>query len=104
MSSGGSVLIHCLAGAHRAGTTGVAWLMYANGLSADDAILLAKSKRKQINPIGAFPILLFKLEKALGEKGLLNEIRKKVNAPEDHKEIIDAIKGIKKGNLHAAAV
>jgi len=26
---GNSILIHCLAGAHRAGTTGVSWLMFA---------------------------------------------------------------------------
>ena len=32
VSKGESVLIHCLAGAHRAGTTGTAWLMYAEDL------------------------------------------------------------------------
>lgn len=30
---GGNVLIHCLAGCHRAGTTGVAWLMYVNRIN-----------------------------------------------------------------------
>ena len=45
-SQGGNVLIHCLAGAHRAGTTGVAWLMYKQGLGVDEAIILAQSKRK----------------------------------------------------------
>ena len=38
MREGKNVLIHCLAGAHRAGTTGCAWLMYANKLSVEDAI------------------------------------------------------------------
>ena len=40
MREGKNVLIHCLAGAHRAGTTGVAWLMYANKLSVEDGIKL----------------------------------------------------------------
>ena len=33
-NNGENVLIHCLAGAHRAGTTGISWLMYANKLSS----------------------------------------------------------------------
>ena len=52
MKEGKNVLIHCLAGAHRAGTTGCAWLLYANNLSVEDAIKLGKAKRDAINPIG----------------------------------------------------
>ena len=40
MEEGKNVLIHCLAGAHRAGTTGCAWILYANNLSVEDAIKL----------------------------------------------------------------
>ena len=66
-SNGKNVLIHCLAGAHRAGTTGCAWLMYANNLSVEDAIKLGKEKRDAINPIGSFPELLYDLRKAMGQ-------------------------------------
>jgi len=53
-----NVLIHCLAGAHRAGTTGISWLMYANKLPANKAIKLAKSRRSIISPICDFKELL----------------------------------------------
>ena len=38
MVEGKNVLIHCVAGAHRAGTSGCAWLMYAHNLGVNDAI------------------------------------------------------------------
>ena len=41
-NAGKNVLIHCLAGAHRAGTSGVAWLMYKDKLTVGDAIKKAK--------------------------------------------------------------
>jgi len=62
---GKNVLIHCLAGAHRAGTTGVSWLMYAEDLKYRKALKKAKKLRPAINPIGSFPKLLKKLEDAL---------------------------------------
>jgi protein-tyrosine phosphatase len=58
---GNNVLIHCLAGAHRAGSTGVSWLMYANNWDMVTAVKKAKSFRRAINPIGSFPNLLGKL-------------------------------------------
>ena len=72
IGEGKNVLIHCLAGAHRAGTTGCAWLMYADNLSVEDAIRLGKSRRDAINPIGNFPELLQKLRLSLNEAGLLD--------------------------------
>ena len=75
ISKGENVLIHCFAGAHRAGSSGVAWLMYKHNLGVKAAIDLAKSKRPQINPIGSFPELLEKLEIALVQDGLLEKIR-----------------------------
>ena len=63
-----SVLIHCLAGAHRAGTASISYLMYAAGLSKNDAIKIAQRQRPVISPIGSFPELLDKLEHALSEK------------------------------------
>lgn len=48
--AGGHVLVHCLAGAHRAGTTGVAFLMHAEQLKAEAAITLAQCLRPIIDP------------------------------------------------------
>ena len=50
VEAGGNVLIHCFAGAHRAGTTGVAWLMHAERLSAADALRVAQRCRPIIDP------------------------------------------------------
>jgi len=58
LDNGQSVLVHCKAGAHRAGTTGVMLLMHFEGLDNHDALGLAKTCRPLINPIGSFPELL----------------------------------------------
>ena len=58
LAKGQNVMIHCLAGAHRAGTTGTAWILYKDNLSTKDAIKLAQSRRSAINPIGDYPELL----------------------------------------------
>mmetsp|Transcript_39972 Transcript_39972/g.110045 ORF Transcript_39972/g.110045 Transcript_39972/m.110045 type:complete len:102 (+) Transcript_39972:2-307(+) len=55
---GGSVLIHCLAGAHRAGTTGILLLMHESRLGKTEATKAAKAARPVINPIGGLPHLL----------------------------------------------
>jgi len=55
---GESILVHCLMGAHRAGTTGTICIMHFMGLSYKEAIKEAKSKRSLIDPIGDFPELL----------------------------------------------
>lgn len=62
LAAGQSVLIHCLAGAHRAGTTGCLLLMFKEGLSAEDAVLCAQDRRPIINPIGQLPLLLRRYE------------------------------------------
>ena len=46
----------------------MSWLMYANGMRMTEAIKYGKSCRDAINPIGSFPELLMKLEKALKKK------------------------------------
>lgn len=58
LQSGGSVLVHCLAGAHRAGTTGVLLLMYKAQLDPPSAIAAAKALRPAIDPIGGLPGVL----------------------------------------------
>ena len=68
VASGGAVLIHCLAGAHRAGTTGVLCLMRKTGLDRKAAVAAAKKLRPAIDPIGSFPELLKRYEEAKDPK------------------------------------
>ena len=63
LARGDNVLVHCLAGAHRAGTTGVLLLMHKTGMGAAEATAAAKALRPAINPIGDFPLLLETFEK-----------------------------------------
>lgn len=68
-AAGNNVLIHCLAGAHRAGTCGVACLMHCVGFDARTAVRAAKRLRPAIDPIGSFPMLLGMLDRALAASG-----------------------------------
>ena len=68
LSSGHNVLVHCLAGAHRAGTAGIAYLMHACKLDRIKATAMAKAARPVINPIYNFRDLLVKLESGLDPK------------------------------------
>eukprot|EP01050_Picozoa_sp_SAG11_P017481 SAG11_NODE_2527_length_3253_cov_1.733756_1_plen_326_part_00 len=62
--NGHSVLIHCLAGAHRAGSTAIAFLMHAQRLNAREATIAAKHCRPCIEPLGGFAGLLVRLDVA----------------------------------------
>lgn len=64
ISRGESVLVHCLAGAHRAGTTGCACLIHFADMDPVSAIKTAKRCRQIIDPIGGLPELLTRLHKA----------------------------------------
>lgn len=68
VQDGKSVLIHCLAGAHRAGTVAVAWIMYQTGKDVSEALALAKKCRPIIRPFGLLLELLHYLEKDLKEQ------------------------------------
>ena len=68
LEQGNSVLIHCLAGAHRAGTMGTAWLMYKTNKGVEESLTLAKACRPIINPFGTLIGLLHLLEAELKEK------------------------------------
>lgn len=63
------MLVHCLAGAHRAGTAGVSCLMHLLKIRAPEATRMAKTLRPAINPIGDFPALLDLLEKGMEQAG-----------------------------------
>eukprot|EP00092_Neocalanus_flemingeri_P015730 GFUD01017028.1.p1 GENE.GFUD01017028.1~~GFUD01017028.1.p1 ORF type:complete len:199 (-),score=64.55 GFUD01017028.1:739-1335(-) len=58
VNAGRNVLVHCLAGAHRAGTTAILCLMHFAGLTATQAAATARSLRSMIEPIGDFRLLL----------------------------------------------
>lgn len=64
LNSGQNVLVHCLAGAHRAGTAGVAALMLLQSWGPEQATAAAKRLRPAIDPIGGFPELLKMLDHA----------------------------------------
>ena len=66
LAAGRNVLIHCLAGAHRAGTAGVACLMHLEGLDRVAATTMAQERRELIDPIHHLYYLLTQLETAMG--------------------------------------
>ena len=66
LARGASVLVHCLAGAHRAGASGVALLMHLDPrLSAARATRLARARRPAIEPILFLRTLLDALEREI---------------------------------------
>jgi len=64
LQNGESVLVHCLAGAHRAGTTGCAILMHYAQMDPHTAIKTAKKCRPIIDPIGQLPEFLTRFHNA----------------------------------------
>ena len=78
LAEGRSVLIHCLAGAHRAGSAGIACLMRFEGLGLATATAKAQAARPLIDPIHYLEYLLTQFEEALnGER--LKQRRKELN-------------------------
>lgn len=65
MAARENVLIHCLAGAHRAGTTGVAVVMYLTKANAMTALMETKNKRPIVDPIMSLGELLLRLDNAM---------------------------------------
>lgn len=63
LAAGHSVLVHCKAGAHRAGSTGVLLVMHYRGMGTEEALTFSQRCRPAINPIGSFPRLLDQLGK-----------------------------------------
>jgi hypothetical protein len=66
VDSGRSVLVHCVAGAHRAGTAGCLLLMHYHQLAAKDATTCMRSLRPVTEPKGALLQLLERYEQAVG--------------------------------------
>ena len=57
-------MVHCLAGAHRAGTTGVSYVMKAADLGFRQALKITQKRRPIVQPIGGFDELLGHLDAA----------------------------------------
>jgi len=66
VESGCSVLVHCVAGAHRAGTAGCLLLMHYHQLAAKGATVCMRSLRPVTEPKGALQQLLVRYEQAVG--------------------------------------
>lgn len=74
-AGGHGVLIHCLAGAHRAGTTGIAYTMHASDLEATTAITACQACRPVVDPIHELRTLLLRLGEARRELRLAGPAR-----------------------------
>ena len=84
-------MVHCLAGAHRAGTTGVSYVMKAAELNMRDALLLTQQRRSIVNPIGGLSDLLGLLDvayKIYGRKSVATVSEQTIAQVQVTKEII----------------
>lgn len=69
VAAGHSVLIHCLAGAHRAGSTGISYIMHKTNVDFPTATKIAQKCRPIINPIASLGELLMLLDEAMRSSG-----------------------------------
>ena len=69
----GNVLIHCLAGAHRAGTSSCSYVLYKTKSNAQSAIKTAKTLRPIIDPIYSLKDLLIMLEGDMRKLKYIND-------------------------------
>jgi hypothetical protein len=86
LSEGHNVMVHCLAGAHRAGTTGVSYVMKACDMNFKDALKVTQQRRGIVNPIGGLQDLLMLLDAAYkihGRKGAKMTSNDPLNDDED---------------------
>ena len=61
LENGKNVLVFCLAGAHRAGTTATSCLIYYEKMDPETAIRVAKSRRSVMDPIHKLPYFLMRV-------------------------------------------
>jgi hypothetical protein len=79
-AKGANVLIHCLAGAHRAGVAGIASLMHLCGMGAGEATKEAQTRRPCIDPIASFPRLLELLQQGVEQAEAADNAAANANA------------------------
>mmetsp|Transcript_52782 Transcript_52782/g.114052 ORF Transcript_52782/g.114052 Transcript_52782/m.114052 type:complete len:378 (+) Transcript_52782:25-1158(+) len=65
-----NVLIHCLAGMHRAGSVGVATIMHLTGKSSADVLREVQQKRPSVQLVLGLVELMRRLDAAMGHKQL----------------------------------
>jgi 8-oxo-dGTP pyrophosphatase MutT (NUDIX family) len=92
IDAGGGCLIHCERGKHRAGTTGVAWLMHAEELSSAEATKLAQQRRPVIDPSAEYDLqaLLELLDKAQTDPNYYEQILDGLRYPDPSTAAADA--------------
>jgi hypothetical protein len=88
--NGDNVLIQCAGGAQHAGACAIAWYMYQEALSLEDALAEAKNLRRRIYLNKGLYSLLQVFEQAL-EKDPKQAFRTKFDARADHKEMLNAL-------------
>jgi protein-tyrosine phosphatase len=66
--AGRPLFVHCRAGVSRSGMVTVAYLMWRNRWSRDEALTFVRSQREVVRPNPAFMALLLKWEQTLAEK------------------------------------
>ena len=64
LEKGQNVMVHCMAGAHRAGAAGVSYMMKAGRISFEEALKTARACRGVIDPFGDLAELLTRLQAA----------------------------------------
>ena len=77
LGEGKNVMVHCLAGAHRAGTTGVSYMMKEGRLRYAEAVKVTKQQRPAVDPISSLKDSLHKLEWAYEKLGHFNKSSEK---------------------------
>ena len=65
LDRGENVLVHCVAGAHRAGTAAVAFVMWARALGYGEALTAVQGRRPEVAPPTGLMFALLGLETAL---------------------------------------
>jgi len=93
LAKGENVLVHCLAGAHRAGTTGCLLLMYKANMAHQEAIRSAKKLRPVIDPIGGLPELLKRYEALRPAKQQAVAPPHRANAPQGFGAVMGRLTG-----------
>jgi protein-tyrosine phosphatase len=73
------VIVNCFAGVSRSATIVIAYIMYKNKLSVQDAILFVRSKRNIINPNYGFVCKLYNLQEKLHTLDTIDHTKNIVN-------------------------
>jgi len=76
LQSGGSVFVHCVAGASRSATLVAAFLMKEYGMTCDEAIKLLQKQRSCVDPNDGFKGQLRNFEESLQDADITGVIKR----------------------------